>query len=337
MLETTYLGLKLKSPIVPSSSPLCRQLDTLRQMEEAGAGAVVLNSLFEEEILAERYTLDRYMTTGEESFAEALSYFPQIPMSASPVDRYLDHIRRAKEGLGIPVIASLNGVTPGGWTLYARDIEQAGADALELNIYYIPTDAGKSGAEVEQRYLDILTDVRTNISIPIAVKLNPYFSALPNICQQMADIGANGFALFNRFYQPDLDLELLEVVPNLQLSHSDEMRLPLRWIAILYGKIKADFALTTGIHTAQDVAKGLAAGAQITMMASALLKRGIGHISKVLAELTNWLEENEYESVSQLQGSLSQINCPAPAAFERANYVNVVKSYGPGTVPDMPL
>ena len=333
MLKTNYLGLELKNPIVPSSSPLCRHLDTLRQMEDAGAGGVVLHSLFEEEVLAERYTLDRYMTTGEESFAEALSYFPQIETAASPVDLYLEHIRRAKESLDMPVIASLNGVSTGGWVLYARDIEQAGADALELNIYYIPTDANRDSAEIEQQYLDMLTDVRATVKLPITMKLNPYFSALPHMCQRLVEAGTDGLVLFNRFYQPDLDVEMLDVVPNLQLSSSDEMRLPLRWIAIMYGKINADFALTTGVHTTQDVVKGLAAGAQITMMASELLKNGIGRVGEILDGLTAWLEAYEYESVTQLRGSLSQLNCPAPAAFERANYVNVIKSYSPGSVP----
>jgi dihydroorotate dehydrogenase (fumarate) len=333
MLKTNYLGLELKNPIVPSSSPLCRNVDTLRQMEDAGAGAVVLHSLFEEEILAESHTLDRYLSTGADSHAEALSYFPEMPASLSNVDVYLDHIRRSKLALDIPVIASLNGVSTGGWVKYARDIEQAGADALELNIYYIPTETDISGAEVEEIYANTLIDVRSATSLPIAIKLSPYFSALPNMCQRLVRTGADGLVMFNRFYQPDLDIILLDVKPNLQLSTSADLRLPLRWIAIMYGNVEADLALTSGVHSVQDVVKGLAAGAKVTMMASELLQNGIIRISEILDGLVDWLLEYEYDNVTQLRGSLSQLNCPAPAAFERANYVNIVKSYGPGTVP----
>lgn len=332
-LDTKYLGLKLKNPIVPSSSPLSRHVSTLRRMEDAGAGAVVLYSLFEEEINMESETLNEYLVQGTEIHPESITFFPEAPSyrMVGP-EAYLEHVRRAKEALDIPVIASLNGVSTGGWIEYARQIEEAGADALELNIYFIPTQTELGGAEVEQIYLDVLRDVKSNVEIPVAMKLNPYFSAMANMAQRLADGGADGLVLFNRFYQPDLDLENLEVVPNLVLSNSDELRLPLRWIAILYGRVDADLALTTGVHTTTDVLKGLAGGAAVTMMASELLKNGVGRIGEILAELALWLVENEYESLDQLRGSLSQINVPAPAAFERANYIQVVSSYGPGYV-----
>lgn len=332
-LATTYLGLKLKNPIVPSSSPLSRHISTLRRIEDAGAGAVVLYSLFEEEINAESQTLNEYLTQGTEIYAESINFFPEAPSyrHVGP-DAYLEHIQQAKTALDIPVIASLNGVSTGGWIEYARKIEEAGADALELNIYFIPTQTELDGREVEQIYLDVVRDVKANVSIPVAMKLNPYFSAMANMAQRLTTAGADGLVLFNRFYQPDLDLENLDVVPNLVLSSSTEMRLPLRWIAILYGRVDADLALTTGVHTATDVLKGLAAGASVTMMASELLQKGIGRIGEMLAEMAFWLVENEYESLDELRGSLSQTNVAAPAAFERANYIEVVSSYGPGYV-----
>ena len=332
-LSTTYLGLDLKNPIVPSSSPLSRHLSTLRRMEDAGAAAVVLYSLFEEEITMESKTLNEYLVQGTEIYPESITFFPEAPTyrMVGP-DAYLEHLQAAKQALDIPVIASLNGVSTGGWIEYARTIEEAGADALELNIYYIPTHLDLSGAEVEQIYLDVLRDVRAEVDIPVAMKLSPYFSAMANMAKRLADGGADGLVLFNRFYQPDLDLEALDVVPNLVLSDSNELRLPLRWIAILYGRVDADLALTTGVHTVDDVLKGLAAGAQVTMMASELLENGLGRIGELLADLAMWLVENEYESLDELRGSLSQINVAAPAAFERANYIQVVSSYGPGYV-----
>ncbi len=326
-LSTTYLGLKLKNPLVPSSSPLMRRRDDVRRMEDAGASAIVLHSLFEEQINQESQTLDRYLTQGVESFAEALSYFPETTEYQIGPDEYLEHIRWAKSALDIPVISSLNGVSTGGWISYARDMQEAGADALELNVYYLATDLNLSGNEVEQIYLDILTDVKSAVTIPIAMKLNPYFSSLANVADRMSKAGADGLVLFNRFYQPDLDPENLEVVPNLVLSSSAELRLPLRWVAILYGHIQSDLALTTGIHEVEDVLKGLMAGAKVTMMASELLKNGVTRISELLVDLENWLTEHEYESVVQMQGSLSQINCAEPAAFERANYTRILNSY----------
>lgn len=327
-LSTTYLGLKLKNPIVPSSSPLTRDLGLLKRLEDAGASAVVLYSLFEEEINRESHMLDRYLTEGTNSFAEALSYFPEAPSyHAVGPDMYLNHLRKAKAALDIPVIASLNGVSVGGWLKYAREMEQAGADALELNVYYVPTGLDISSAEVEQIYVDVLREVKAAVGIPVAMKLSPFFSATGHMAKQLADVGADGLVMFNRFYQPDLDLEKLAVVPNLHLSHPDEMRLPLRWIAILYGRIAADLALTSGIHTGHDVLKGVAAGAAVTMMASVLLEKGIPHLTACLQEVEDWLVDYEYESLAQLRGSLSQMNCAEPAAFERANYMRVLNSY----------
>jgi dihydroorotate dehydrogenase (fumarate) len=304
-------------------------LSKLREMEDAGASAVVLYSLFEEQILQESQVLDQYLTQGSESFAEALSYFPEAAEYQTGPFAYLEHIHKAKRALDIPVIASLNGVSTGWWVQFATDIEEAGADALELNVYYLPTDIHLSGTEVETMYLNVLRDVKSAVNIPVAVKLSPYFSNIANMAYRLTTAGADSLVLFNRFYQPDLDIENLVVVPNLKLSNSDEMRLPLRWIAILYGRIQADLALTTGIHTVTNVVKGLAAGASITMMASELLQNGIGRIKVLRDGLEAWLIEHEYESVSQLQGSLSQINCAEPAAFERANYMRVLSSYAP--------
>lgn len=328
-LSTTYLGLKLKNPLVPSSSPLMRHLDNLKRMEDGGAAAVVLHSLFEEQINQESHTLDAYLTQGIESYAEALSYFPEAPEYQTGPDAYLEHIRRAKESLEIPVIASLNGVSTGGWVRYARDIEEAGANALELNVYYLPTDPLITSNEVERLYVDILTDVKSVVQIPVTMKLSPYFSSIANMAYRLTVAGADGLVLFNRFYQPDLDLDNLEVVPNLKLSGSSELRLPLRWIAILYGRVKADLALTTGIHTVTDVLKGVAAGAAVTMLASELLKNGINRLMVLRQGVEAWLVEREYESLQQLRGSLSQMNCAEPAAFERANYMRVLSSYAP--------
>jgi dihydroorotate dehydrogenase (fumarate) len=299
----------------------------MRRLEDAGAAAIVLHSLFEEDITRESQTLDKYLTQGVESFAEALSYFPEASEYHIDSHFYLEHIHWAKRTLDIPVIASLNGVSTGGWIRYARNMQEAGADALELNVYYLPTSPALTSGEVEQIYLDVLRDVRAAVNIPIAMKLSPYFSAMANMASRLDQGGADGLVLFNRFYQPDLDPDNLEVVPNLLLSTSAEMRLPLRWIAILYGHVQADLALTTGIHSVQDVLKGLMAGASVTMLASELLKNGISRITELLVDLENWLVEHEYDSVAQMQGSLSQINCAEPAAFERANYMRVLNSF----------
>ncbi len=329
-LRTTYLGLDLKNPLVASPSPLARDLANIRRMEDSGAAAVVLHSLFEEEINMESHALDRYLSEGTESYAEALTYFPEAPSyRAIGPDAYLEHIFRTKQAVDIPIIASLNGVSTGGWIRYAKEMEGAGADALELNIYYLPTRLDLTGQEVEDIYINLVRDVRASVNIPIAVKLSPYFSATANMMHRLAAAGANGLVLFNRFYQPDLDLENLEAVPNLILSQSDEMRLPLRWIAILYGRISADLALTTGVHTAEDALKAVAAGANVAMMTSEILLNGIGRFHEILVDMQRWLEEREYLSVRELHGSLSQSNVAAPAAFERANYIQIVKSYAP--------
>ncbi|MDI6767126.1 MAG: dihydroorotate dehydrogenase-like protein [Bacteroidota bacterium] len=326
-ITTTYLGLKLKNPIVPSASPLSYTLDSMKQLEDAGAAAIVMYSLFEEQIAHERSELLHYLSHGTESYAEALSYFPDVQQYNLGPDDYLEHIQSAKKSLAIPIIGSLNGVSVGGWNEYAKKIEEAGADAIELNIYYIPTDLNVSGAEIEKKYLEVLQAIKQTVKIPIAVKLSPFFSALANIAKKFDQAGANGLVLFNRFYQPDIDLETLEVQPNVILSTPNAMRLPMRWIAILHGKIKASLAATSGIHTAEDVLKMLMAGADVTMMCSALLKHGPEQITKVLRDLENWMTENEYVSVQQMKGSMSQKAVADPAAFERANYMKSLHSY----------
>ncbi|RME45855.1 MAG: dihydroorotate dehydrogenase-like protein [Chloroflexi bacterium] len=328
-LTTTYMGITLKNPIVPSSSPLSGNVDGIRRMEDMGAAAVVMYSLFEEQITLESQQLDHYLSYGVESFGEALSYFPEMETYNVGPDQYLNLISQAKQSVGIPIIGSLNGVSTGGWIEYARLIEEAGADALELNVYYIPTNPALTGAEVEEMYLDVLRDVKKSVSIPVAVKLSPYFSATANMAQRLAEAGADALVLFNRFYEPDFDLEHLEVVPHLVLSDSHELRLRLHWVAILYGRVPVDLAITGGVHTHEDVLKGLMAGARVTMMASELLKNGTGRIAEILNDLVEWMEEHEYESVAQMQGSMSQQHVAEPAAFERANYMKELDSWRP--------
>jgi len=326
-LNTHYLGLDLSSPIVPSASPLSESLDSIRAMEDYGAGAVVLYSLFEEQIEHESHELDHYLTAATDSFAESLNFFPDMNTHQTGPDRYLEHIRKARSAVDIPIIASLNGASPGGWTNHARLMEEAGASAIELNLYFIPTDPDVSGEQVEKRYLAIVTLVREAVTIPVSVKISPYFSSTAHFANELCKVGASGLVLFNRFYQPDLDIYQLEVVPSLELSSPAELRLPLRWIAMLYDRIPADLALTSGVHTYQDVIKGLMAGASVTMMASELLKRGISRIQDILEVMHIWLEENGYESVEQMQGSMSQVHVADPSAFERANYMRVLKSW----------
>jgi len=328
-LTTNYLGLLLKNPIVASSSPLSHNVDSIRRLEDAGAGGVVMYSLFEEQITFDSFYVDYYLTSSTNSYAESLSYFPEMESYNVWPDEYMNLIRRAKEAVDIPVIGSLNGVSAGGWTDYAALIEEAGADAIELNVYYIPTNENLKGTEIENIYFEILRDVRSSVSIPIAIKLSPYFSATANIAKRLVEEGANGLVLFNRFYQPDIDLETLEVVPRLVLSNSAELRLPLRWVAILYGRLMADLAITTGIHTSQDVLKALMAGAKVTMMASELLQNGLRRINVILDEIRSWMNTHEYESVAQMIGSMSQQHCAEPAAFERANYMKMLASYRP--------
>ena len=328
-LTTNYLGMFLKNPLVASSSPLSRNVDSIRRLEDAGAAAVVMYSLFEEQIGFDSYYLDYHLTQGIDSYAESVSYFPDMQSYNVGPDEYLDLIRKAKAAVEIPIVGSLNGASVGGWTDYAALIEDAGADALELNIYYLPANKDITGFEVEELYVDILTAVRQVVSIPVAVKLSPFFSSVANMASRLAAHGADGLVLFNRFYQPDFDLENLEVTPHLVLSNSDDLRLPLRWVAILYGRLQTDLAITSGIHSAHDVIKGLMAGAKVTMMASELLQNGVRRIAQVLNELVEWLNEHEYESVMQMIGSMSQKHCAEPAAFERANYMKMLQSFRP--------
>ena len=328
-LSTNYLGMLLKNPIVASSSPLSHSIDSIRRLEDAGAAAVVMYSLFEEQIGFDSYYLDYHLTQGIDSYAESLSYFPDMQSYNVGPDEYLNLIRRAKEAVGIPIIGSLNGASVGGWTDYATLIEEAGADALELNIYYLPASPGIKGSDVEALYIDILSAVREVVTIPVALKLSPFFSSIANMANSLSEQGADGLVLFNRFYQPDFDLENLEVAPRLVLSNSNELRLPLRWVAILYGRVNSDLAITTGVHTSQDVIKGLMAGAKVTMMASELLQNGVRRIGQVLNEVVTWLTEHEYESVTQMIGAMSQKHCAEPAAFERANYMKMLQSYRP--------
>jgi len=326
-LTTTYLGLHLKNPLVASASPLSKKLDTVRRIEDAGAAALVMYSLFEEQITHESQELDHYLERGTHTFAESLSYFPDLGIYNLGPEPYLEHLHNIKQAVSIPVIGSLNGISSGGWVEYAHRIEQAGADGLELNIYYLPTDPDITGAELEDDYVQLVRDVRAKVKLPIAVKLSPYFTALPNLAKRIVEAGADGLVLFNRFYQPDFDLEELEVVPNLVLSTSHEMRLPLRWIAILYGRIEADLALTSGVHTAQDVLKAMMAGANVAMMTSTLLENGVGRIMHILTDLQEWMEEHEYESIEQMRGSMSQQAVTEPAAFERANYIRALNTF----------
>ncbi len=326
-LSTRYMGIPLKNPLVPGSSPLSADVSQIRKMEDCGAAAVVLHSLFEEQILFEAEQLTHHLTQGTESFAEALSYFPEAEDFRLGPDEYLEHVRKAKEAVDIPVIASLNGVSVGGWTDYAQKMAQAGADALELNVYYVPTDPGMSGQDVENRYLSVLKAVKSHVRVPVAMKLSPFFSSLANFARRLDEAGADGLVLFNRFYQPDIDLETRTVGPNLILSTSHEMRLPLRWIAILHGRIKASLASSTGVADGTDVLKMLMAGADATQIVSGLLRNGVEELNIIRSEMTEWMEEHEYESVEQMKGSMSQKSVEDPAAFERANYMKTLNSY----------
>jgi dihydroorotate dehydrogenase (fumarate) len=326
-LTTNYLGLQLRSPLVISASPLSEDVDNIRHMEDAGASAVVLYSLFEEQLRQDRLELNQNLQQGTESFAESLTYFPDAGEYHLGPEEYLKHIAAAKRATHIPIIASLNGSSVGGWADYARQIQQAGADALELNIYYIPTDMDLGGDVVEDTYINILRAVKAKVTIPVAVKLSPFFSNFANMARRLDQAGANGLVLFNRFYQPDIELESLEVKPNILLSTPMAARLPLRWIALLYGRVQASLAATSGIHRGSDALKMLLAGADVTMLCSTLLRHGIPQIALIERDLKAWLEEHEYESVQQLKGSLSQKNCAEPAAFERAQYMKALTGY----------
>jgi dihydroorotate dehydrogenase (fumarate) len=326
-LSTTYLGLSLKNPLVASASPLSKDVEKLRLLEEAGIAAVVMHSLFEEQILHESLELDHFLSRSKDFSAEASSYLPDTGMYSLLPEKYLEHIQRVKKSISIPIIGSLNGVSGGGWTRYARLIQDAGADALELNLYYLSVDPALTAAQIEDAQVELAAAVKASITIPLAVKLSPFYTSLPNFVQRLAGAGADGIVLFNRFYQPDFDLEQLAVAHTLDLSTSAELRLPLRWISILYGTIHSDLALTSGVHDHEDVLKAMMAGARVTMLASELLHHGAGRVSELLEGLAAWMTEREYTSIKQMQGSLSQKAVAEPAAFERANYMKVLSSY----------
>ncbi|MHC1782724.1 MAG: dihydroorotate dehydrogenase-like protein [Anaerolineaceae bacterium] len=326
-LSTTYLGLELRNPLVASASPLSKKLDSIRRMEDAGIGAVVMYSLFEEQITQESLALNHFLNLGTESFAEAITYFPDLEKYNVGPDSYLEEITRAKNSVKVPIIGSLNGITGGGWVNYAQKIEQAGADALELNIYFIPTDFNLPCQEVEKNYVELVREIRKKIHIPLAVKLSPFFTSLPSLAQRVVQAGANSLVLFNRFIQPDLDIETLEVVPHLELSTSSELLLPLRWVAILYGRVKADLALTGGVHNTTDVIRSMMAGANVAMMASELIANGPERIPELTADIQVWMEKYEYSSIRQMIGSMSQKNVANPSSFERANYMKALTTY----------
>lgn len=324
-LSTKYLGMTLHTPLVASASPLSKDVDGIRRLEDAGASAVVLYSLFEEQLRQEAMELEYHLSAGTESFAESLTYLPMRGEFRTGPEGYLEHIRKAKKAVGIPVVASLNGATLGGWTHYAEQIQEAGADAIECNIYSIPADMDVPSNVVEQSYVDILHAVKSTVHIPVAVKLSPFFSNMAYMAKRLEGAGADGLVLFNRFYQPDIDLDELEIRPNVLLSTPQALRLPLTWIGILYGRVRTSLAGTSGVHSAEDVIKLLLVGADVTMLCSALLQEGVSHLRFVEHELRTWLEEHEYESVAQMQGSMSQLRCPDPGAFERAQYMRAVK------------
>lgn len=326
-LSTKYLGLPLKNPLVASASPLSYTLDGMKRLEDCGLGAVVMFSLFEEQIKHETAELNHYLAYGTESFAEALTYFPHVEEYHQGPEEYLELIRKAKESLGIPVISSLNGISVGGWIDYARKMQQAGADAIELNVYYIPTDPLLTSDDVENRYVEVLHAVKRSVTIPVAMKLSPFFSSFANIAHRLDSAGADALVLFNRFYQPDIDLETLDVTPSVILSTQNAQRLPMRWIAILYGRVKANLAATSGIHTAEDVMKMLMVGSDVTMLCSVLLKHGPDHVRTMLADMEKWMLDHEYISVKQMKGSMSQKSVADPAAFERANYMKALQRY----------
>jgi len=326
-LRTSYLGLELENPFVPSASTLSSRIDNLKRMQEAGAAAVVMQSLFEEQIEHEEVELHRVLESATESFAEALTHFPELEEYNTGPDEYLRHLERTRDELEIPVIGSLNGVSPGGWIRYARLIQEAGADALELNVYFVAADPDETGEQVERRYLDLVAAVRETVTVPLAVKIGPYFSSPANMARRLVEAGADGLVLFNRFLQPDIDLETLQVDPTLRLSTSEELRLPLRWIAILRGRVGCSLAATTGVHTAEDAVKLILAGADVTMVASCLFRNGPEHLRGLIDGVRDWLEERDYGSLEQAKGSVSQENVADPVAFARANYMEMLVSY----------
>lgn len=326
-MSTEYLGLKLKNPLVPSASPLSKNLDTAKKLEDAGASALVMYSLFEEEVREEDDLMDNYLYSQDIGHNEAHGYLPVSDNYQTKTDEYLAQIFSLKHALDIPVIASLNGVTVGGWIDHALEIQQAGADALELNVYYIAAEPDKSGREVESLYVDLLVEMRKHINIPLVMKLSPYFSSVAYMVRELQKHGVDGVSLFNRFYQPGIDLETLNIIPELSLSSSQESLLAMRWVGLLYGNVDISMAATGGIHTAEDALRMLMSGANVCHLCSVLLKNGPGYLAKILAEMESWMEAHEYESVSQLIGSASKLNAVEPAAFERCNYLQVLRSY----------
>lgn len=331
-LSTTYLGLRLANPIMTGAAPIIDNLDTVKRLEDAGVGAIVMHSLFEEQITGEQLSSIYHMEIYADSVSEALSYFPNTREFAFGPDEYLEHIRKLKRACGVPIIASLNGSTLGGWTDYAKLIAQAGADALELNVYHVATDPLETSHGFETRLLDVARTLKQSISIPIAIKLSPFFSSLPNLCCQLDNLGVDGMVLFNRFYQPDIDLELLEVIPKLQLSDSSELLLRLRWLAIISPHVQASLAASGGIHNAEDAIKAIMAGAKAVQIVSAILQHGPSAIRKILDGMDKWMQDNEYPAVRLMQGSMSMVRCPDPRAFERANYMRVLQSWRPSTM-----
>jgi dihydroorotate dehydrogenase (fumarate) len=321
------MGMTLKNPLVPSASPLSSSIDNIKRMEDAGAAAVVLHSLFEEQIEFEAEALGHFLEYGTESFAEALTYFPAHDEYWREPEDYVGLIRKAKEAVEIPIIPSLNGISPGGWTGYARRFQEAGADAVELNVYFIPTKFNLMSYDIEDLYVKLLKDVKQHVSIPVAMKLSPFFSAMPHVASMLDAEGADALVLFNRFYQPDIDIEELDVKSNLQLSTPIDMRLPMRWIAILYGHLDCSLSLTSGIHSSEDIIKAMMVGADVANVCSVLLRQGIDQIGNLLQGVTAWMEEHEYESIEQMKGSMSHKSVSEPAAFERANYMKALNSY----------
>lgn len=326
-LSSTYLGLKLKSPLVVSSSPLTESLDNIRRLEEGGAAAVVLPSIFEEQLAMESNALDRDLSRGTDSFAESLSFFPAYEDYRQGQDAYLCQVFRAKSASSIPILASLNGATARGWVRFAKEIEQAGADAIELNTYSLATGFTETSATIEKGIVQLVRQVKEATQIPVAVKLSPQYTSVPHLAKELDQVGADALVLFNRFYQPDFDLENLNVIPKLTLSRPEELLLRLHWVAILYGDIRADLAITGGVHSAEDVLKSVMAGAQVAMTASSLLARGISHLTTIHADLARWMEEHEYHSIQQMRGSLSRRAVPDPSAFERGNYIKTLSSF----------
>ncbi|NMB98987.1 MAG: dihydroorotate dehydrogenase-like protein [Thermoanaerobaculaceae bacterium] len=326
-LNTKYLGIEIRNPIIPAASLLTEDLSNLKKMEDFGAGAVILGSLFEEQVIEEEKALDFFLTQGSESFAEAISYFPSLSDYKSAPEEYLNLIRKAKESLSIPVIASLNGISKGGWIKYAKEMEKAGADAIELNIYFIPTRLNESSEEIERIYIDTVKSVAEQVHIPVAVKVSPYFSSFANMASKLQQSGAKGLVLFNRFYQPDFDIDELDVKPHLELSSSSSLRLALRWISILYDRIDIDFSATNGVHTSQDVVKAIMAGGSSVQVCAALYKNGIEYLRELEKGLNEFAEKKGYQSIDEMKGVLSQRKCPAPEAFERANYIKTLITY----------